>query len=124
MTANSLYYMPHDGLRHKIVFCAERKHVDVKNPEAANATLALREMISSGRLSKLIPIKNESGIFETYCIEREGPITYLETTTQERINDEDETRMLLLVTDETPAQTGRIMQQLAPRQAVHRLQLR
>ena len=80
----------------------------MQEPDAAEANRALREMLSSGRLSKLMPIRVE-GQFHTVTINQDGPIAYVETTTQSRIFDEDRNRCVLLTTDETPEQTRRII---------------
>lgn len=113
ITAAALYYMPAGALKHKLVFVAERKHVDAKNSaDAANAGLALREMISSGKLSKLVPIRGEENGFVTQRIEQEGPIAYVETTTTE-VFEEDANRMLALATNESRSQTQRIMEMQA-----------
>ena len=112
-TANALYYMKKCALKHKLVCVAERKHADRNDDAAAaNDTLSFREMMSSGALTKLVTMKTEKG-YETKKIVQEGPIAYIETTTQGNIFDEDATRMLSLVADESEQQTQRIMQQLA-----------
>jgi hypothetical protein len=49
----------------------------------------------------------------TVLIEQEGPIAYVESTTRERIFDEDENRLLSIYTDERPEQTRRILTRLS-----------
>jgi hypothetical protein len=84
--------------------------MSTKDPaDSANATLALREMLSSGKLRKLVTIRSESGGLETRYVTQDGPIAYLDTTTQQAIFEEDATRMLSLATDESPEQTAAIM---------------
>ena len=80
----------------------------VDEADSANATLALREMMSRGRLDKFVPMKTQDGL-ETRHISQEGPIAYLETTTQQEIYEEDATRLLSLATDESREQTTAIM---------------
>jgi hypothetical protein len=113
MTQSSLYYLPPGSLRHKVVFVAERRHV-ARGDEggAANATLALREMISHGRIDKWVPVRSDNG-FTTVHIEQEGPIAYMETTTQDQVFEEDATRLLSLTTDESPKQTQAILKRQA-----------
>jgi hypothetical protein len=54
ITPAALYYMPPGSLTHKVVSAAERKHASRANDaDIANANLALREMISAGRLGGL-----------------------------------------------------------------------
>jgi hypothetical protein len=114
MTPQALFHMPPGGLRHKWVVAGERSRLE--NDDTAEATRALREMLSGQRLSKLMPVKGAGGI-ETQLIEQEGPIAFTETTTLGRVFEEDANRCLLLQTDETPEQTRRILRELARRQA-------
>jgi hypothetical protein len=109
ITANALYYLPPGALQHKLVSVGERKHMSAGNEaDTANATLALREMMSRGYLDKYVPGRGEGGIV-TLHIHQEGPIAYLETTTQQEIFEEDATRMLSLATNESSEQTAAIM---------------
>lgn len=48
-SSKSLYYTKRGGLKHKLVFLAERQHARARSGSpAANATLALRELLSKG----------------------------------------------------------------------------
>ncbi|MCI0702275.1 MAG: toprim domain-containing protein [Planctomycetia bacterium] len=113
MTPQALFHMKPGSLQHKWVVAGERSRLE--DDERAEATRALREMLASGRLSKLMPLKIGNEI-ETQAIEQEGPIAFTETTTLTNIFEEDANRCLLLQTDETPAQTKRIICALAERQ--------
>jgi len=110
ITPQALFHMPPGSLVHKLVFAGERSRV--QNPETAEATRALREMLSSGRLSKLMPVKGSGGI-ETRLIEQDGPIAFVESTTLTKIFEEDANRCLLVQTDERQAQTRRIYRAIA-----------
>ena len=109
-TPQALFYMPAGSLSHRFVVAGERSRMD--QDDAAEATRALREMLSSGKLSKLIPMKID-GQMETKLIEQDGPIAYIETTTRTNIFDEDANRCLLVNTDERREQTRRIVTKLA-----------
>lgn len=111
MTPQSLYYLPNGALRHKFVVCGERSRVE--DDSTAEATRALREMISAAVLRKLIPVKGADGRMTTECIESEGPIAFVESTTLGQIFDEDRNRCVLIHTDETEGQTRRILFALA-----------
>jgi hypothetical protein len=113
MTPQSLYYLPPGSLQHKFVVCGERSRIE--DDSTAEATRALREMISSGVLRKLIPVKGADGRMTTECIESEGPIAFVESTTLGQIFDEDRNRCVLIHTDETEKQTRRILFALAGR---------
>lgn len=110
LTPNALYYLPEDALRHRVVFAGERSRG--KEDERAEATRALREMISAGVLRKLVAMKRGDAI-ETVMIERRGPISYIESTTLVDIFAEDANRMLLLGSDDSPEQTRRVLDAIA-----------
>ncbi len=110
ITPQALYYMDPGSLAHKFVVAGERSHR--KAEEAANATKALREMISEGRLDKHVTTKVE-GQWQTEHIHQDGPIAFVESTTQSEIFEEDLNRCLVLNTDERVEQTERILEQMA-----------
>jgi hypothetical protein len=110
MTPQALFHMRPGSLRHRWIVAGERPRKE--DEDAAEATRALREMISSGRLSKLMPVKIGNEL-QTVLIEQEGPIAYVESTTRDTVFDEDENRCISLFTDERPEQTRRIIARLA-----------
>jgi hypothetical protein len=110
ITPQALFHMPPDSLRHKFIVAGERSRKD--DDEVAEATRALREMISSGRLSKLMPVRFGNEL-QTVLIEQEGPIAYVESTTMCKVFGEDENRCISLFTDERNEQTRRVMERLA-----------
>jgi hypothetical protein len=112
LTRHSLFYLPPGSLVHRVILGGERSRLETD--EAAEATRALREMISAGRLSKLLPVK-EGNELVTRLIEQEGPIAYVESTTLAKVFDEDATRCLTLHTDERKEQTGNIIYTTAAR---------
>lgn len=114
MTPQALFHMPPGSLVHRWVVAGERSRLE--DDEKAEATRALREMLASGKLTKLMPVKAGNGI-ETQVIEQEGPISFVETTTLTNIFEEDVNRCLLLQTDESPEQTRRILDAMAQQQA-------
>jgi hypothetical protein len=91
MTPQALYHMRPGGLKHRWVVGGERSRKE--DDDVAEATRALREMLSSGRLSKLMPMK-VGGEIVSLLIEQEGPIAYVETTTMDMVFAEDENRCL------------------------------
>ncbi|MCZ6691074.1 MAG: DUF3854 domain-containing protein [Planctomycetota bacterium] len=100
----ALYYLPEDGLRHKVVFRSEKARG--KEAESDGMGVAFREVISSGVLRKVVTLKNpDTGEFETHVVERRGPVSYIETTTDMKRFCEDATRMLRLYADESEEQT-------------------
>ena len=114
ITANALYYMEPGALRNRFVLAGERSRME--SDETAEATRALREMISSGKLSKLVPMKLD-GVMTTKLIEQPGPIAYAESTTVAQIFAEDRNRCIICGTDERDSQTRRIVQAIAAKAA-------
>jgi hypothetical protein len=114
ITPQALFHMPPNSLRHKFIVAGERSRKD--DDEVAEATRAIREMISSGRLSKLMPVKFGNEL-QTVLIEQEGPIAFVESTTMNKIFAEDENRCIALFTDERDQQTRRVMTSLGNRYA-------
>lgn len=110
LTPQALFYMEPGSLSHRWIVAGERSRLE--NDETAEATRALREMIGSGRLTKLIPMKVE-GRMLTQTIDQPGPIAYVETTTLTKIFDEDANRCLLLSADERTTQTNAVVNRLA-----------
>jgi hypothetical protein len=114
MTPQSLFHMPTGSLRHRWVVAGERSRRE--DDDTAEATRALREMLASGRLSKLMPVKIGNEL-ETRPIQQDGPIAYVESTSLENIFEEDENRCVCLYTDEREEQTELIVKEVASRHA-------
>ena len=110
MTSQALFHAQVGSLSHRWVVAGERSRLE--NDDKAEATRALREMLSAGRLSKLMPIK-EGGEIVSRMIEQEGPIAFVESTTAARVFEEDANRCIMLSTDERRLQTKTIMRRLA-----------
>ncbi|MBN2024922.1 MAG: hypothetical protein JW809_19250 [Pirellulales bacterium] len=110
LSPQSLFYMKPGSLVHRFIVAGERSRLE--NDDSAEATRALREMLSEGRLSKLLPIKKD-GQLESILVEQDGPIAYIESTTLTELFAEDANRCILLSSDERPEQTRRILSTLA-----------
>lgn len=115
ITTNALYYMSTGALIHRVVIAGERPRGD--DDDRAVATRALREMISSGELRKVVPIKGDNGRMQSAVLWQPGPISFHESTTSAQVFDEDANRCILLSTDETAEQTARIVAAQAARAA-------
>ena len=110
MTPQALFHARPGSLSHRWVVAGERSRVE--NDDRAEATRALREMLSAGRLTKMMPAKVD-GEIQTVTIEQEGPIAFVESTTSARVFEEDANRCIILSTDEQRRQTKTIMRRLA-----------
>jgi DNA primase len=110
MTPQALFHARAGSLSHRWVVAGERSRLE--NDDKAEATRALREMLSGGRLTKMMPAKVDGEIV-TVTIEQEGPIAFVESTTSARVFEEDANRCIMLSTDERRVQTKTIMRRLA-----------
>lgn len=113
ISPKALQYIESGSLVHRFVVAGERSRL--KDDAAAEATRALREMISDGKLSALVSASQKSGPYQTVHIEQEGPIAYIESTTMgvQEIFNEDRTRFILLCSDEGIEQTKAIIDSIA-----------
>ena len=102
--------MERGSLSHKFVVAGERSRA--QNDDTAEATRALREMLSGGELTKLVPMKL-GGEITTQVIRQPGPIAYVESTTLTDVFDEDRNRAVLLHCDESEQQTRTILRSMA-----------
>ncbi len=104
LTAQSLYYMPEDRLRHKILAVAEEDGL-------AEATYALKVLQSDGKLSIASTAWNaDTRRQQTRLYEVQGPVSMLLTTTAEVTHPELANRCLVLWANEHPDQTAAIHQ--------------
>jgi hypothetical protein len=113
LTPAALQYMQKGSLIHRAVIAGERSRNT--EDEQAEATRALREMISDGVLRIAVAGKDESGNMVTHHVEQPGPIAYVESTTlgSGEIFDEDRTRFLFLCCNESEEQSRAIVQRMA-----------
>lgn len=102
LSALALFFMPRDYLKRKLVILEERVGAEA-------AEYGIRVLQSRQRLTQAVVMKDAAtGKMSTRHYEVEGPIAYLETTTNHRINYENATRCFELALDETAEQTRRI----------------
>lgn len=104
LTPQALYYMSHD-LKGLLLILEERA-----GGEAAD--YSIRTLQSRQKLRLAAPIKDPvTGKMTTQCYEVEGPVAYLETTTNSYLNPENSSRCFELFMDESENQTQRIQAQ-------------
>ena len=102
VTGQALYYMPREGLRHKILCVAEEQG-------ALDATYALKLLQSEGVLRiATVGRGSTTGRQQTEHHEVEGPVAMLLTTTAELPDAELANRCITLSVCEQPEQTATI----------------
>ena len=101
LTPQALYYMTHD-LKGLLLILEERAGGE-------SADYSIRTLQSRQKLRLAAPIKDPlTGKMTTQCYEVEGPVAYLETTTNPYLNPENSSRCFELFMDESEEQTRRI----------------
>jgi len=104
ITAQALQYMAQFLLKGKLIIVEERTG-------AESAEYSIRILQSRQKLTQAVPQKDPStGKISTQIITVEGPVAYLETTTDPKINHENATRCFEITLDESREQTERIHQ--------------
>ncbi|MCR4411652.1 MAG: hypothetical protein NUV77_04400 [Thermoguttaceae bacterium] len=108
-TPQAWFYLAPGSLRHRFVILGERPQGE--SPEVVDANRAWRELVSEGRLIKAVAVKTADGM-ATHVITQEGPVAFCESTTKARLLDEDQSRLLLLNSDDSSEQTGLVVTKL------------
>jgi DNA primase catalytic core len=89
-------------LKHKFIVVQEIEGMDEVEP-------IIRIMQSEGRLSRLVPVKNEvTDKYESKHEDVECPACIITTTTRDRVHPENSTRIFELYVNQTPEQTAEI----------------
>jgi DNA primase catalytic core len=102
LTPQALYYLEPDALTHRLLIVDERDGSE-------EAEYPIRTLQTRSVLKLAVPIKDpNSGKIKTAVLEIHGPIAYMESTTDQRINPENANRCFELYLDETEAQTRAI----------------
>jgi DNA primase len=102
LTPQALYYLEPDALTHKLLIVDERDGSE-------EAEYPIRTLQTRKVLKLAVPIKDpSSGKIKTAVLEIHGPIAYMESTTDQRINPENANRCFELYLDESEAQTRAI----------------
>jgi len=102
LSPQALGYMEKDFLKRKLLIIEERK-----GSEAAD--YSIRTLQSRQKLTQGVVIKDPAtGRMQTKTYTVEGPIAYLETTTDGEVNPENSTRCFELFLDESMEQTEKV----------------
>jgi DNA-binding transcriptional ArsR family regulator len=109
MSDQAIIYLP-DDLAHKILSIAEAAGTQDRDAQE----YVLREIISAGRITRLVAIKGGPGEAPmTQAVVKEGPIMFITGTTRARLHPEIETRILSIEADDTSRQTRRVVEKIA-----------
>src|SRR5581483_9671037 len=102
LSPQALMYEKKDFLKHRLLILEERVG-------AEQADYSIRVLQSRSKVSQATVVTNAlTGERHTEHYEVEGPIAYIETTTDHKINAENASRAFEIFLDESPEQTQRI----------------
>jgi DNA primase catalytic core len=102
VTAQALFYLPSDGLKHKVLAVVE-------DEGGQQATYPLKILQSEKQLVLAVTVRDpEGGLPETKLKKVDGPVAQLMTSTQAELDYELANRYLVLTVDEDREQTRRI----------------
>jgi hypothetical protein len=93
---------------HKILSMGEAAGAE----EQSFQDYCLRELITEGRIRYPVPQKIGNEII-TVMIEKQGPVSFLVTTTKNALHAENETRLLSLEIDDSESQTKKVLTKVA-----------
>jgi hypothetical protein len=111
MSEKALVYLKEEfAHRTIVVFEAVALREGVKDDMTA---YLVRSLLSEGRIRYPVTVRGEDGNWTSRYIVRDGPTNLVLTTTQTRVHEENETRVLSLTTDDSREQTRRVMRELA-----------
>ena len=101
-----------DALKHKIVYIPEAQIIASKRGEENDFAIMLRSPISEGRIVyQTVVVSKNGGPPETVTIIKNGPIAAIITTARS-VDPELKTRLLVMDTDESGAQTVAIAKRI------------
>jgi hypothetical protein len=100
---------------HKILSMGEAVATDEQNFQ----DYLLRELMTEGRLRHNTVQRNGNEIV-SQTIEKEGPVSFLVTTTKSKLHPENETRMLSLEIDDSERQTKAVLRKVAEVEGLNR----
>ena len=104
MTGQALYYLPEDGLAHKVLAIVE-------DEGSSQASYPLKILQSENELVLAVTVKDPDGGMPTTQLKRvKGPVAQFTTSTRPETDYELENRYLILSVDEGRTQTQRIHQ--------------
>lgn len=114
MSERALVYMKEDfGHRTLVLFEAVALREQREKTESNLTAYFVRSLLSEGRISYPVTVRDKDGGFVTRHIMKNGPTNIILTTTATSLHGENETRMISLPTNDSAAQTRAVLLQLA-----------
>lgn len=102
LSENAFYYFGKEELKHKLILIEDLDG-------AAEVLYPLRELQSKRKISKTVTLKDSKGNLKTVTLTVEGPVSVSGCTTREKLYEDNANRCILIETDQSSQQDGRIM---------------
>lgn len=114
MSERALIYMK-DDFKHKtlVIFEAVALREEREKNENNLTAYFVRSLLSEGRISYPVTVRDKNEGFVTKTIVKEGPTNVILTTTATELHGENETRLLSIPTNDSQSQTRAVMLRLA-----------
>ena len=106
----SFFYLT-ESMKNKAIILAEAFSLERKKD--SGFSYVIRNLLSEGRAVHQVTQKSGSGKFQTQNRTVEGPISLITTTTRERLEKQNESRMISISPDESTIQTRQILAKTA-----------
>jgi len=114
MSERALIYMKDDfAHRTLVLYEAVALREEREKTESNLTAYIVRSLLSEGEIRYPVAVRGPDGKMTTETIVKEGPTNFIVTTTATSLHGENETRMISLPTDDSAAQTSRIMASIA-----------
>jgi hypothetical protein len=114
MSERALVYMKEDfAHRTLVLFEAVALREQREKAESNLTAYFVRSLLSEGRISYPVTVRDKDGNWVTKTIVKNGPTNLILTTTATSLHGENETRLISLPTNDSAAQTARVLLQLA-----------
>jgi hypothetical protein len=114
MSERALVYMKEDfAHRTLVLFEAVALREQREKAESNLTAYFVRSLLSEGRISYPVTVRDKDGNWVTKTIVKNGPTNLILTTTATSLHGENETRLISLPTNDSAAQTRAVLLQLA-----------
>jgi hypothetical protein len=114
MSEHALFFSEED-FAHRTIVIIEATALREGRTEGNQTAYYIRSLLSEGEITYRVTERGKEGKFTSRKITKHGPVNLILTTTATNLHGENETRMLSLPTDDTAAQTRRVLRATATR---------
>jgi DNA primase len=115
-SGKSIYYLK-GGLKHKALVVTEAFQFQKNNATDSELVYSIRTLLSEGKVSYLVVVKDSEGNLSTLEKKLEGPTSFITTTIMESLEPQMEDRLFTVHPDESTDQTKAVGRMIAEQKA-------